>query len=277
MAFQQPRRNDYRQHRQPQRGNPEGYEIALEHIRQAEELTKELGGTDHDVKAYFFSLPPDKMREVLNCYEEEYGFKARSYAEQALPKWHSGSVKMSGMVAERLFSLLPPLMPIEQKYKLAESLWRHVALSSHCQLYFGPDVDSDELSQVVKLHFEEKAAPHQIPNSVQKRFNWLASGDISVKQQLLNHFIERERELVAQAVREKTAILMENLRHKGKSDFFNANMTLEVGKHTLQLRFCEHVEGISDNLPPKKSAGFDNWLMYAGFAAIILFWIMSNM
>ena len=34
-----------------------GLERALKHIREAETLSSELGGTDKDVKEYFFSLP----------------------------------------------------------------------------------------------------------------------------------------------------------------------------------------------------------------------------
>lgn len=32
-----------------------GLERALQHIREGEELSRELGGTDKDVKQYFFS------------------------------------------------------------------------------------------------------------------------------------------------------------------------------------------------------------------------------
>ena len=39
-----------------------------------------------------------------------------------IPKWRTGRVQMSGMVAERLFNLLPPRMPLGVKYKLVEGL-----------------------------------------------------------------------------------------------------------------------------------------------------------
>lgn len=261
-----------------------GYERAMEHIRQAEELTKELGGTDQDVKDYLFSLPKEKMQVVLDRYQSQYGYLARDYAEQTLPKWRSGSVKMSGMVAERLFNLLPPLMPIDEKYKLAESLWKHVAPSSHRRLYFGPDVDPEELANVAREHFQKKAVPHQLPDSVQRRFHWLSSGDIGVKQQLLNHFMEHERALAAHAVRENTQVILDNLRGES-GDVFHADMTLKVGKHTLVLSLCHGVEGISDvpvEKPRSKKADTttkgkhdDSWwiflLVSAGVLAILHF------
>jgi hypothetical protein len=47
-----------------------------------------------------------------------------------IPKWRTGRVQMGRMVAERLFNLLPPRMPLGVKYKLVEGLWHHVGPSS---------------------------------------------------------------------------------------------------------------------------------------------------
>src|SRR5215469_5747346 len=89
-----------------------GRERALEHIAAAKRLTAELGGMDQGVKAYFFSLSPVELSSILNEYQGKYGRSAREYAEQTIPKWRSGRVQMSGMVAERLFNLLPSRMPL---------------------------------------------------------------------------------------------------------------------------------------------------------------------
>ena len=43
-------------------------------------------------------------------------------AKKAIQKWKTGTVHMSGTVAERLFKLLPPRMPLADKYQLFESL-----------------------------------------------------------------------------------------------------------------------------------------------------------
>ena len=51
---------------------------------------------------------------------------AREYAANTIPKWRTGRVQMGGMIAERLFNLLPPRMPLAVKYKLVEGLWHHV-------------------------------------------------------------------------------------------------------------------------------------------------------
>ena len=79
-----------------------GREKAREHIQEAEALSRELGGTDQDVKEYFFSLSPNQLSGILDKYEQQNGEKAREYAEETFPKWKNGQVHMSGKVAERL-------------------------------------------------------------------------------------------------------------------------------------------------------------------------------
>jgi hypothetical protein len=125
-------------------GRSAGIERALQHIREAEELTRELGGTDKDVKEYFFRLSHRELGKVLELYGQRHGDKARLYAEETIPRWRSGSVKMAGQTAARLFDLLPPLMPLSDKYRLAENLWRHVGPSSKRRLRVGLDATLEE-------------------------------------------------------------------------------------------------------------------------------------
>ena len=103
-----------------------GRDRALQHIAEAREFSREVGGADEDVKKYFFSLPSNQLRPILDEYEKKYGRKAREYAEEVgLSGWRSGRVTMSGMVKKRLFNLLPPRMPLLAKYSLVENLWNH--------------------------------------------------------------------------------------------------------------------------------------------------------
>src|SRR5713226_2467806 len=97
-------------HRRYYRDRSYGRERALEHIAAARRLSAELGGMDQGVKAYFFCLSPTELSALLDEYERKYRRQAREYAADTIPKWRSGKVQMSGMVAERLFNLLPPRM-----------------------------------------------------------------------------------------------------------------------------------------------------------------------
>jgi hypothetical protein len=79
---------------------------------------------------YFFALPETDLRIILDLYENQRGRAAREYAEKTIDRWRSRSVTMSGMVASRLFKLLPPLMPLQSKYELITNLWNRLGPSS---------------------------------------------------------------------------------------------------------------------------------------------------
>jgi hypothetical protein len=226
-----------------------GHERALEHIRQAKELSRELGGTDEDVKKYFFNLPAEKLNAVLDSYEKTYGRQAREYAMSTLPKWKSGQVSMSGMNATRLFNLLPPIMPLETKFKLIESLWSHVGPSSKKVYYYGPDVDVDEVATVVGDYLDQTVHNYSIPDSFERRFNWLAQGDSTVKQQLLNFFRQREKEILESVIRSKLPILVKTISAANGQYSTRAKQTLVVGKHEVHLIYAKKAKGLTEVLP----------------------------
>lgn len=74
----------YRGRRGGYKGRSYGREMAERHIREAIELSAELGGTDQDVKRYFFSLSPDRLRQILEQYGRLHGEPAREYAEKTI-------------------------------------------------------------------------------------------------------------------------------------------------------------------------------------------------
>ena len=55
------------------RGRNQGMERALKHIEEGREFSREIGGTDEDVKAYFFQLNPSELSQILSEYGRLYG------------------------------------------------------------------------------------------------------------------------------------------------------------------------------------------------------------
>lgn len=253
-----------------------GLERALEHIQEAEALSRELGGTDKDVKEYFFSLPKSQLQIILDKYEREYGKQARDYAEKTLSKWKGGKVQMSGMVAERLFSLLPPTMPIESKFKLTESLWKHVGPSSNKTYYIGLDVNLEEISQRVKDHLSQVVTHYEIPSSMESRFNWLAQGDVETKQKLLNYFRQQEKTLLSTALSTQLPVLLNHLQSdKGNLTTHTAQI-LKVGKHEIRVEINERVNGVSEAAPARPKESSDNSWLWWVIGVIILLIIFNK-
>jgi hypothetical protein len=220
-----------------------GRERARQHIEDAQHLSRELGGMDEDVKRYFFALSSSQLEEVLKDYGARYGSSAQRYAANTIEKWRSGAVYMSGTVAERLFKLLPPRMPLAVKYQLTEGLWKHVGPSSKKTIRVGLNATIGEIIQVTWSHIEEVVVQYRIPEQLEKRFTWLSSGDVLVKQDLLNHLRQMEKELVVRAAQKKMPILMEHLRADFSGYTTRLAQVLTVGKHELELLLDRHASG----------------------------------
>lgn len=221
-----------------------GHERALQHIEDARRLSHELGGTDEDVKRYFFSLPSSELASILTEYGRRYGSQAQEYASNTMYKWRTGQTKMSGIVAERLFNLLPPRMPLSEKYKLTEGLWRHFGPSSKRVMRVGLDADLEQVVQLARQHIDEVVTQYRIPEQIERRFNWLSAGDVGVKQELLNHVRSMERTMVVEATRVQMPVLLEHIKGQYGGRTSRLAQVLKVGKHELELLVDKSASGV---------------------------------
>ena len=253
-----------------------GIERARQHIREAEEFTRELGGSDQDVKQYFFSLSSEQLTDIFEAY-------GRQYAEETIDKWRAGQVQMSGLVAKRLFRLLPPRMPLREKYSLTEKLWRHVGPSSRKVLKIGLDVQVDNVVRAVRHHIEQVVTHYTIPDTLERRFQWLSSGDVQVKQALLNYLRQREKELVVVGVQEHLPVMLKHL-HMDKGEYTHRMaQVLKVGKHELEIMIDKDASGARlENPAPlivaSSSAtvkGNYSWLWWIGIAVAVLVFLIA--
>jgi hypothetical protein len=204
-----------------------------------------MGGLDEDVKSYFFALPASELKRILDAYEAAHGASAREYAEQAIPKWRTGRVTMSGMVAERLFGLLPRFMPLQKKYALTEGMWRHLGPSSKKMLRVGLDASVDEVVAKVREHITDVVTAYHIPEAMERRFAWLSQGDVAVKQQLLNHLREQEKHLVINGARAQVALLLDRLRTDVQGQIGRMAHVFQIGKHELHVVFERDRQGVT--------------------------------
>lgn len=267
------RRYGNSRYRYRSRSRDVGYEAAMQHIEEARQLTTELGGTDQDVKQYFFSLPTNERIEVLEAYGREFGRDKQSYAEKTFNDWKSGRRKMSGLVATRLFRLLPPRMPLKKKYELVESLWRHLGPSSRATFTVGSDVSVEEVIRKVTEHTISVVTDFEIPENFERRFEWLAAGDVSVRQKLLNHLQELERQAIIFGAQQQVPAVMDHLVSSSSRLTQSAVQDLKFGNHNIRLEFSKDPLGIVEgSIRPKRAVtdGDGSWLGWIVGAAIII-------
>jgi hypothetical protein len=243
-------------------------------VEEARRLSQELGGTDEDVKQYFFALPRAQLNRILNLYEAHYGTQKRQYAQQTIDSWRTGERRMSGVVASRLYNLLPPLMPLEAKYRLITNLWHHVGPSSKKTLRVGLDANMEDVLGMVKQHMDEVVVRYKIPDNLERRFNWLSAGDAHVKQDLLNYLREMEKSLVVEGARAQLPVLLAHLQSEQGKQTHRLAQILQIGKHELELAVDKKVSGVVlvDRMPIQ-SSGFgknENWTWLWWVLALIV-------
>jgi hypothetical protein len=232
------------------RSSSYGSERARQHVREAREFSRELGGLDEDVKQYFFSLPPDELEAVLSAYGDAYGEEKAEYARSTFVRWKSGATKMSGLVAKRLFAFLPPRMPIRTKFALAANVWRHFGPSSSHSLRVGPTTDQSLVIDEVSKRLAAIVTIYNTPDNVRRRFDWLAGGDVKVHEQLLNHFRQQEKSLAIEKIQLELPVLQRQVAcHEGTTS--RASSVLQINKHTISV-FVDAAVGnqILDGPPP---------------------------
>jgi hypothetical protein len=205
---------------------------------------------DQDVKDYFFSLRPIELTEILDEYQSRHGRQAREYAAATIQKWRTNRVTMSGMVAERLFNLLPPRMPLSIKYKLVEGLWYHVGPSSKHRIRINADADDAAVLELAQSEISKFVVNYKIPDSLEQRFDWLAAGDVATKQMLLGHIQEMEKSVVIEAVRVQVPVMLEHMRSAGSHTTRLAQI-VHVGKHELELLMDKKATGVQAEDPTR--------------------------
>jgi hypothetical protein len=265
------------------RHNP-GLERARQHIEEARQLSAELGGTDKDVKDYFFRLPHPQLSALLDEYGRKHGADAKQYAVNTIGRWRTGAVQMGGQTASRLFALLPPRMPPAEKYRLTESLWTHVGPSSKKTLRIGIDADLAEILAAIAVHIESVVVNYRIPDGLERRFQWLSAGDVDIKQKLLNHLRQMEKRLVVEGAAAQLPTMLAHMKSEESENTRRLAQILKVGKHELDLTIDKTHSGVTLEDPrpsvlyPNRSSSSESefgywWLLV--LAGIILFVILG--
>lgn len=251
------------------------FERAKEHIREAAEFSNKIFGSDKIVKEFFFSLSPKKTKEILKKYGKLYGNDKREYAEAIFERWKSGSVKMSGLVAKRLFSLLPQYMPQEQKFKIVEVLWRNHGPSSRKTFYMDDETSVSQIVDDVKKHLDDEVNSYYIDDNLTEQFQWLAENDSIALQSLKNHFLLLEKGLLKDSSCDRLSLLISQL--KSSNNYQKIRQTFVVGKHEVILEMRRKENPSSSNLTIPSSAekstsdnGYVYWVIFVGVIIFIL-------
>ncbi len=227
----------YRNRRRYSNSRNVGRERARQHIQEAQEFSQTIGGTDEDVKKWFFSRSNHELKSIFQLYRKKFGDKPADYAEEAYPDWKSEKRYMSGRVATRLFSLLPPIMPMKDKFHLVDTLWEHVGPTKKRLITAGYNANKDEVIALVKKEIGMLTTNWTIPDEISARFKWLSANDSHTYQKLLSHIKESERQLGLNIIKEQIPILIKKFESDWSESASRLSYVIEVGKQSIELRF----------------------------------------
>ena len=233
-----------------------GREKALQHIEEARILSDQLGGTDEDVKNYFFELPKNKLDKILYNYGEKYGEDKKEYAIETFNKWKTGKVQMSGLVAGRLYDFLPPTMPLETKYSMVKILWNKHGPKTNKVLKVGRNVSSNKIHNTAKNYLIKTVQDWQVNNNLKQRFKWLSQGDISIQEKLLNHYKDLEKKIIIEGLEKKIPVLVDFI-NKNEEITTSLNESIKIGNHQLKIKFDLNSEDIEISDPEPEYQYYD--------------------
>jgi hypothetical protein len=173
-------------------------------------------------------------------------------------------------------------MPLGVKYKLVEGLWHHVGPSSKHRIRVGTDANVAEVIELARSKITEFVVTYKIPVNLERRFNWLSGGDVSVKQMLLSHIQEVEKTIVVEAVRAQVPFMLEHLRSEGSHTGRLAQI-VRVGKHELELLMDGAVTGARIEDPsvlirPMQQNSLNPYIFFGSVfvAALVIFLIIIS-
>lgn len=147
-------------------------------------VSMRTGGIDADILDIFLNLDAQSLRCVFEIYARNYGKSASSYARRTYSNWQEGIVRPSGQTLDRLVSTLPPLLSFDAKCELLRKLRERTRQRENHRLTVDTSNWMQEIAPLV-ARIIEKAYSAQLPEIVERRLDWLSSGDMQAAKALL--------------------------------------------------------------------------------------------
>lgn len=240
-----------------------GSDQAQRHIEEARLLSKRLGGMDNEVKNFFFSMPPEKLSALLQEYGARYNDpnntpegkpNAQQYAHQTYHKWKSGKVRMSGLVAGRLFEFLPPHMPLDLKLRIVEGVHENSGPTRLDHVLVPIDLAPKEVTQFIEKSFFSELDVNIIDDELKERFSWLAGDDTRVAEQLLGHATRLSLEMKKKAF-EAIMHQLDVETQKHSDVIMGSSSTLQIRQQEIKIKRSKWVEVIQTVSPHEFQTG----------------------
>ncbi|MFD1381569.1 hypothetical protein [Fodinicurvata halophila] len=138
----------------------------------------------------------------------------------------------------------------------------------------------------IREHIENVVVNYKIPTNLEQRFEWISSGDVHVKQELLNHLRQMEKSLVEEGAREQLPVMLDHLQSDEGHHTHRMAQVLKVGNHELEVLMDKMASGVhleeggrleeprQSHRPVTSSGAGHGWIWWLVIGAVILFFLM---
>ena len=214
-------------------------------------LSSSTEGIDRIVEGYFFDIKESTLLRLLDLYEQQYGISARKYAFMTYPKWKSGSVSMSGLVAQRLINTLPKSLDFEEAYELIKIVASTDDTSINIKI---PGSSSSEAaSRIIDFSFSDLESEAFSP-SVQRKMQWVAGENIEYARELLSYVLKSEANTIRKQLIGQIELALDAFRRSDQSSTLEFTSTVNLLGRTVIIS----LEGQTNKISIRRVAMSDN-------------------
>lgn len=208
------------------------------------------GGIDADILEIFLNLESQTLRQVFEIYTRDYGKSAAHYARRTYTKWQSGSVKPSGQTLERLVSTLPPLLSFDVKCELLRKVRETTRQRETHHLTVDTTNWARKIAPLVS-RIVSRAYTAELPESVERRLEWLASGDMQTAKAVLARAEVEEGKIAVALLKQEFQNIESILPSLPSGGKVMHTIELPYGSICLTIKRHKNMEEEDKSLVPK--------------------------
>ncbi len=171
-----------------------------------------------EIMKVLLGLNDEKLDELLELYEQEFGKGATRYARKTYRKWESGKVKPITQTFERFLIHLPKVMDFDLKCEVLRHLMEEYCAKDNYDLEIFTD-DWEKTLEPLVQKLIDKPYNANLPKQVEDKLSWLADDDMQIAEDILKKSQVEEGKIAVSMLREEfknIEYLLENTNGRSK-------------------------------------------------------------
>jgi len=156
-----------------------------------------LGAAAAQTLEVFFNLGEQIVGQMMTEYRRAYGERKAEYLRKAYSQWRMGKRAVSQVVRERLLDLLPPFLPLDQKYQIIKAIYKSSLTITTLDFLLRSEKDIEVVREAVRQHVSRPDAT-VVQSIVYEIASWLSDQDAQICLAMIDRLKQEEERLLSQ-------------------------------------------------------------------------------